>query len=741
VFLDKGMIVKLVAFTLLCLTAAPAPDSAVAQFRRGHAAFLAGDYATAARLLYGLAARLPRIRDYALYLAAESEFYAGKPARAQPLFEELARLPRSPLKASAGYRAADCLWAQGDHAASAAGYRKLLGSSAEGSGRRGDKPVAPVSSAGAPAPDPVVARFRVAQQLAEQATAGGKSDTGLRERALRAYRALHLEFPGHPLADRAAQEAGALSPPAITTEAAAPAIEPTPQERIARAETLAEDRLFEAAVAELEKMPAGQSAAVLAERDYLLGMTIYKMRNDYARASKLLLGAVDGLTGEKAASAAFHGTRALSRVHRDDDAIAGYRQVAQRFGSSRFASEAQFLAGWLELNRGRVRESLPGLEETVKRFPRTDFAEDAAWFAALAYVLLGDGASALTALDRFEKMAGRGPAGAEAARRAQYFRARAHLALGKKDEARSGYTQLWQKQPFSYYGLLAATRLRELGERPTLSLPEWTGKLESPGTPTDATVLRVDELAQAGLQVEAGLELAREESGVLSRLGRDRGLPVLLDRYPRFLHWRRANQLAEAYGPAALASAPSGAARGFWEAAYPRAFSDLVERYGPPAGNPDLYLYAIMLKESRFLTTDVSYADARGLLQMLPATSARVAAELEAPFSDEELFIPEVNVRLGARYIGGLARKFRGNIALAAGAYNAGAIAMMRWCDRNGTRPLDEFVELVTYEQTREYIKRVLQIFARYQYLYQGRPLEVSLPLDGCKYDPGGPNY
>ena len=170
-----------------------------------------------------------------------------------------------------------------------------------------------------------------------------------------------------------------------------------------------------------------------------------------------------------------------------------------------------------------------------------------------------------------------------------------------------------------------------------------------------------------------------------------------------------------------LASAPSGAARTFWEAAYPRAFPDLVEKFGPPAGNPDLFLYAIMLKESRFLPTDVSYADARGLLQMLPATSVKVAAELEAPFSDEELFIPEVNVRLGARYIGGLARKFRGNIALAAGSYNAGAPAMMRWCDRNGSRPLDEFVELITYEQTREYMKRVLQIFARYQYLYRSQ--------------------
>jgi soluble lytic murein transglycosylase len=718
--------------------AAAASPAAIEQLRRGHQAYRGGDYPAAARLLEGLADKLPRTRDYVLYLAAESEFFAGRAARARPLFEEIGKMSRSPLKTSAGYRVGDCLWEQGDRAGAAAAYRKLLGPSAEGNGKgRADRPAAP---AGVPAPDPVVARFRVGQVLAEQARKG-PPDPAARDRALKAFRALHLEFPGHPLAERAAQEAGALSPPAVTKEAEAPALDPSPAERISRAETLANERKWDIAVAELEKLPAGLPPSVAAERDYLMGMTIYRTRQNYARAAKLLLGAVDALTGDKAASAAFHGTRALSRVHKDDEAIAGYRQVAQRFASSRYAPEAQFLAGWLELNRGRVREAIPGLEETVKRFPRTDFAEDAAWFAALCHVLLGDGAAALTALDRFEKEIPRGSAGAEATRKAQYYRGRALALLGKKDEARALWTPLADKQPFSYYGLMSVTRLRELGAQPALRLPDWNGKLEQPSKLTDATVIRVDELAEAGLDVEAGLELAREESGVLSRLGRDRGLALLLDRYPRFAHWRRANQLAESYGTAALSSAPTGAARTFWEAAYPRAFPDLVEKFGPPAGNPDLFLYAIMLKESRFLPTDVSYADARGLLQMLPATSTRVAAELQTPFSDEELFQPEVNVRLGARYIGGLARKFRGNIALAAGSYNAGAPSMMRWCDRNASRPLDDFIELVTYEQTREYMKRVLQIFARYQYLYRGQPLEVALALDGCRYDPAGPNY
>ena len=46
---------------------------------------------------------------------------------------------------------------------------------------------------------------------------------------------------------------------------------------------------------------------------------------------------------------------------------------------------------------------------------------------------------------------------------------------------------------------------------------------------------------------------------------------------------------------------------------------------------------------------------------------------------------------------------------------------MMRWIRQNGTRPLDEFIELCSYTQTREYMKKVLDIYAHYEWLYGRR--------------------
>jgi soluble lytic murein transglycosylase len=125
-------------------------------------------------------------------------------------------------------------------------------------------------------------------------------------------------------------------------------------------------------------------------------------------------------------------------------------------------------------------------------------------------------------------------------------------------------------------------------------------------------------------------------------------------------------------------------------------------------------------------------------MQLLPELVASLARPGDPPFSPEELYLPATNLRYGARYTGGLASKFRGNLALAAAGYNAGGRAVIRWCDQNGKRPLDDFVELIPFDQTREYVKRVLGIYARYHYLYQGAPFEPELEVAGCRYDPGG---
>src|SRR6185503_13374646 len=200
------------------------------------------------------------------------------------------------------------------------------------------------------------------------------------------------------------------------------------------------------------------------ERDYQIGMTKFQMRRDYGKAAELLLKVAPSLTGDKAASALFHGTRALSRIDRDDDAIAGYKQVVARHPGSHFAAEAQFLSGWLDYNRGRFRESLPGLQATLDRFGKSAFADDAAWCVAFAHFLLGELPEAAAGLDRYARMPLTGMTADERAARVAYWRARIDAKGKKTDVARGGYREVSRRWPFSFYGAAARARLAELGE-------------------------------------------------------------------------------------------------------------------------------------------------------------------------------------------------------------------------------------------------------------------------------------
>jgi soluble lytic murein transglycosylase len=138
-----------------------------------------------------------------------------------------------------------------------------------------------------------------------------------------------------------------------------------------------------------------------------------------------------------------------------------------------------------------------------------------------------------------------------------------------------------------------------------------------------------------------------------------------------------------------------------------------------------------MRQESGFNGRDVSNARAIGLLQMIPPTTRRVAQSLQIEYREELLFEPAYNVRVGGWYIGRLYRQYHGVLPRAVGSFNAGPGAMNRWLQGFGGEDLDVFVERIPFDETRNYVRRVVQNLARYQYLYGpgGEASALRLPL------------
>lgn len=160
--------------------------------------------------------------------------------------------------------------------------------------------------------------------------------------------------------------------------------------------------------------------------------------------------------------------------------------------------------------------------------------------------------------------------------------------------------------------------------------------------------------------------------------------------------------------------------REMWSEAYPRAFPEYVQRYAAREGLNPYLLWALMTVESAYNPDSVSYADARGLLQVIPKTGGKVAADIgDNRYGPYDLLDPETSIRHGAWYFARLVKKFRGQEPLAIASYNGGPHNVQRWLLHKDHVPLDEFVEEIPFDQARRYTKKVLRFLALFLRLYE----------------------
>lgn len=151
---------------------------------------------------------------------------------------------------------------------------------------------------------------------------------------------------------------------------------------------------------------------------------------------------------------------------------------------------------------------------------------------------------------------------------------------------------------------------------------------------------------------------------------------------------------------------------------YPLKYYELVSKYSEAYHLDPHLVLAVIREESRYDPYALSIANARGLMQIMPKTGEEIAKSIEANFSLEKLFIPEWNIRMGSWYLKKLIDNYRGNEVLALAAYNGGPKNVASWVEKYGLFDLDEFVESIPYQETREYVKRVLSTYQMYKEIY-----------------------
>ena len=151
---------------------------------------------------------------------------------------------------------------------------------------------------------------------------------------------------------------------------------------------------------------------------------------------------------------------------------------------------------------------------------------------------------------------------------------------------------------------------------------------------------------------------------------------------------------------------------------YPLKYSEYVQKYAEEYNMDKYMVYAIIKAESNFDENAKSSSNAIGLMQIMETTALETANKMNLEVTEEELFKPEINIKIGLKYFTNLLNHYNNNYPLAIIAYNAGMGNVDSWI-KNGTIKEDGTdIENVPYKETNNYVRKILRDYEIYKGLY-----------------------
>ena len=157
---------------------------------------------------------------------------------------------------------------------------------------------------------------------------------------------------------------------------------------------------------------------------------------------------------------------------------------------------------------------------------------------------------------------------------------------------------------------------------------------------------------------------------------------------------------------------------------------------GQGAGPEPALVHALIRQETEFDPDAVSRAGARGIMQIMPRTARRIARQADLPYRPNRLTTDiTYNMQLGMVEIAGYLNDWNNSLIVSAAAYNAGEKNARRWIDTfgdprtPGVDPID-WIEQITYGETRNYVQRVLENLQVYRNRLAGRDQKLRIIED-----------
>jgi soluble lytic murein transglycosylase len=374
---------------------------------------------------------------------------------------------------------------------------------------------------------------------------------------------------------------------------------------------------------------------------------------------------------------------------------------------------------WMERRANLARQALRrGDVDTAYRIAAQNFGgsgadyADSEWMAG--YIALTRRADPETAAEHFRRFQDAVFTPISLGR-AGYWLGLALDEAGATDEAREAFA-LGARHQTSFYGQLAAERIgaeADAGIAGTDGTPDWRDQPFMNSTVVQAArlLLLADDDARAMQFFRHAAEtLPAEPRAALAQMAIDLGRPHIGVRIAKDAA-AAGMILQNQYYPL------HGLAEGEWPV-------------------PTELAMAIARQESEFNQRAISPAGAKGLMQLMPRTAEQVARLVGTDYDERALTAdPDYNARLGTAYLRQMLDRYRGSLILTAAAYNAGPGRVDQWLEAFGDPRGAEvdavvWIESIPFEETRNYVMRVMESLHVYRARLNGRAEPIRLVTD-----------
>jgi soluble lytic murein transglycosylase len=369
-----------------------------------------------------------------------------------------------------------------------------------------------------------------------------------------------------------------------------------------------------------------------------------------------------------------------------------------------------------EADRGRVQYAvalwtvssyLPGSAQRLAAVSAASFDAKLHEWQVREAIARGDDAAAIKAIVAMDPAQRNDP-------RWQYFEARLRERQGDAKAANALYAQA--ARTATYHGFLAADHLHQPYSICPLELSATNAeRAKVAATPALVRALelsRIDRMPWAEREWKQALSgFDDHQRQIAVALAQDAGW------YDRALF---------ALGPTASNTAAPDELR-LYNLRFPLNNLRTVQEQARINAIDPAWIAAEIRAETGWMPNARSAADARGLMQLLPSTGARLARVLGIAWSGgDTLYEPPTNIALGSAYLRQMLDRFNGRTYLAIGAYNAGSAPVDRWLAQRAQLDPDFWIETVSYKETRDYIMRVLAFSVIYDWRFDGKAVPLS---------------